>query len=97
MNINLNGSGNITINGQTFTGHNVVIKNNEVFVDNVKTDITDEQIVNIEIHGDVLSVSNVSGDVETTGDINKCTNINGNIYCKEFNEANNVNGDIIKK
>tara|TARA_X000000950_G_C13724332_1_gene581557 strand:- start:48 stop:389 length:342 start_codon:yes stop_codon:yes gene_type:complete len=87
MNINMNGSGKVVIDGREFNGRNVQISGNKVIVDGVTQDGELVGNINVTVHGDVESLSNGSGKVtaRNVGNIKtgsggvECGNVSGNI------------------
>ena len=98
--VHLKGTNVITINGKSYTGNNITVVNDEVYIDDVKQDVIESKIINIIINGDVDNVSTVSGDIvikgnarntvtSTSGDIEICGNVEGSV--------NTVSGDVAAK
>jgi hypothetical protein len=97
--------GTINISGRSFSGNNITIINDRIYVDG--KDITDDAgegakgIVKIEITGDVKLVNcdrsvsikgNVNGDVKSGGSLN-CDNITGNAESNGSMNAGNIGGN----
>ena len=86
MNVNMN-SGRIVIDGREFKGSNVSIINGKVTVDGIVQDGELVGSINVEIHGDVNSIDNQSGNVtaHNVGEVNtgsgdvKCGDVSGSI------------------
>jgi DUF4097 and DUF4098 domain-containing protein YvlB len=69
---NVGSSSTVRINGRTYRGRNVSVINGEVYIDGKKAedgDLTQEQVINVHIEGDVGSVETGQGDVTVTGAI----------------------------
>lgn len=76
----------ITINGKTFVGNNISIKNSKIMIDGVEVVSPSEKEINIEIHGNVEQINvdvceeiKVNGDVKilktTSGDVDATGNV----------------------
>lgn len=86
----------ITVNGITYHGDNVTIKNNQVWVDGIRQfdgKEIDEKIINITIDSNIenLHIDNCD-KIKITGDCGSVVSKNGNIQTK-----GNVHGDVISK
>ena len=109
-NVSMSASGTISINGKRFKGKNVTIINNEVYIDNVKQNVYEQQI-KIVIEGNCEVVETQSGDVviqgrshtitTSNGNVNAfmvsgdITTVNGNVTCKDVSgSVKTVNGSI---
>ena len=106
MNIINNGKvmSSITINGNSFEGKSIVIRNNRVIING--NDVTpDEKVINISVKGDLDNITSdycneivITGSVNTvkstSGDI-ECGNVTGNIETTSGDiECGNVGGNI---
>ena len=85
----------ITINGDNFSGNNITMNGNKIFIDGKEHKTTDK-IVNILVHGDVKSITapganevivsgscdiikTTSGDIEVGGDVGTITATSGDV------------------
>ncbi len=93
----------ITINGKVFKGNNVSMRNGVVIIDGVEQgeDFSKEQIINVEIHGNVDELSTGSGNVTTlsaksvkTGSGN--ISVSGSIEGDASTVSGDIDSDIIK-
>jgi hypothetical protein len=94
MNINMKGSAGVTIDGKTFSGNNISIKNGKVIVDNVVQDGELTGDVNVVVHGDVQTLRNTSGLItaEHVGSINT---VSGDVNCLGVEGSiQTVSGDV---
>jgi hypothetical protein len=90
----------ITINGKSYQGNNVIIKDGVIVVDGdvVDNDSSSSQIV---IHGDVsvlhtdksVSCHNINGDVVVSGNIT-CDDIDGNVTAGGSVSCDGIDGDV---
>lgn len=63
-------SSRMTINGKTYTGTNIMMKNGIVYVDGKAVDDKElQQAKTIIINGDVEKIESYGGDVNVTGDV----------------------------
>lgn len=85
--VNMSGNGNIVINGKSYSGKNLTIKNNKVFIDGVEQESSSIQL-NITINGDVNSMD-ITGDTVVNGNVTKINVGVGDVKC------NDVAGDVI--
>ena len=96
--------GLVTINGVTYSGNNIIVKNNLIMIDGV--DLTPEaKEITITANGhinliqtDLCKEINVSGNVENirteSGDIH-CTHVGGNVITTSGNvECDTVIGNV---
>lgn len=98
MNISMK-SGNMTINGKTYSGNNIIISNGKVIVDGAEQSEVLEHNIVVNVTGDVQSLETTSGDVQcesvsgdvktVSGDVNVRGNVAGNVKT--------VSGDISYK
>jgi formylmethanofuran dehydrogenase subunit C len=101
----INNKGTISINGKSYHGNSLSMKNGTVIIDGKKVDSDDKNInivieksiltltvdycESIEVRGDVGKLSTTSGDVEVMGDVH------GNISTTSGDiECGDVDGDI---
>ena len=78
----------VTINGKTYSGNNIQISNNKVFIDGKEVDCADREL-NISITGDVDTVKTTSGDVNVTGSVKSVSTTSGDIEI-----GGNVSGNV---
>ena len=91
----------VSINGITYSGNNVTVIKNKVYIDGKLSDEGEKsKVINIEITGDVelLDVDTcenikVSGDVGSINTVNGDINIDGHIA----GDIKTVNGDVTSK
>lgn len=89
----------ITINGKTYTGNNISINNNQVYIDGkLQDEVDDDRKIELTILSNVDKIiseesiyikGNVSGNVEAKVNVN-CDDVDGNV-----NAGVNVNCDDI--
>ena len=97
----------ITINGNTFIGNNVTIKNNKVIVDGKEVTFEDAKEINITVTGDIddlkVDACNkvfVGGSVKslatTSGDVEVNKDVTGNIKTTsgDIQVGGNAGGDV---
>lgn len=94
----------IIINGSTYYGNNVTIKNNKVIVDGVNV-TPDSKEINITVNGDVNTLEVDScNKISIVGNVNKLSGGTGDIECHDVTngltsgtgdiKCNNINGDV---
>lgn len=87
----------VTVNGQTYEGNNVSVRNNEVWVDGKKVGTENHKQISIVVQGDGAKVEvdscdsvriegNAQGIITTNGNINVVGSVMGNV--------NTVNGNV---
>lgn len=89
----------IQINGQTFVGNNIVVKNGKVIIDGKEAVDTGSAEVKVEVTGNVdrleCNTCTITGDV--TGDVDantvNCGNIEGDVDANTIN-CGNIGGDV---
>lgn len=102
MNIS-NINGKITVNGKTYKGNDVSVKNNEIYIDGKLVDKA--TTIEITINGDVGKIDNGAGDITINGNVTgnvsndvgdiKCGNVGGNISNDVGDiECGNVEGKV---
>jgi cytoskeletal protein CcmA (bactofilin family) len=93
----------ITINGTTYSGRNVTIRNGDVIIDGVKIDgdkhsgtlelkITGN-LTSLKADCDVHVTGDVGGDVDAGGSVS-CGNVNGNVDAGGSVNCESVGGDV---
>jgi len=94
----------ITINGSTYYGNNIVIKNNKIIVDGANV-TPDSKEINITVNGDVNNLEVDScNKISITGNVNKFSGGSGDVECHDIIngvttgsgdiKCNNINGDV---
>ena len=78
----------VTINGHTYHGNSITIKDGKVIVDGKEVECKEKEI-HISVTGDVDTIETASGDVEVSGDANIVNSTSGDIVVK-----GSVNGDV---
>ena len=81
-------SNTVTINGTTYHGNTVTIKDGKVIVDGKEVECKEKEI-HISVTGDVDTIETASGDVEVSGDANIVSSTSGDVVVK-----GSVNGDV---
>lgn len=59
----------VNINGVTYSGSNVTVKNNKIYIDGKEVNTPDAKEYFISIHGDNATVSTESGNVTVNGSV----------------------------
>jgi hypothetical protein len=88
----------ISINGQSFTGNNIQIKNNKIFVDGEEVNPDDKaKVINISINGMVNNVTiDHCHDVEIDGNVDSVNTSSGDISISGSASAiYNNSGDVL--
>ena len=84
------------INGKTYKGSNITIKNRKVIVDGVEQE--GDQLgynISVVIHGDVGHIENANGNVDAREVVNSISTSNGEVTCANVGgDVSTVNGDI---
>jgi hypothetical protein len=112
MNItNINGK--ITVNGKTYKGNDVYVRNNEIYIDGKMVDKA--TTIQITINGNVGEIDNGTGDITINGNVTgnisndvgdiKCGNVGGNVSndvgdiecCNVEGKASTCVGDVKRK
>lgn len=86
----------IQINGQTYSGKSVIIRDGQVFVDGGLASELDTYTISVTINGDVQSVETASGDIEVVGDVTgRCETASGDITCGAVGgDVSTMSGDV---
>jgi len=95
-----NSISNVTINGQSFTGKNVVVSNNKIMIDGKEAEINyEEKTFNIVVTGDVESVVNESGLINVTGNAGEIKSTSGDIEIggEVKGDVKTTSGDVASK
>jgi hypothetical protein len=101
-------NGKTTINGKTYSGSNISVRNGRVIVDGKEVDkIAVGQDVRVSVSGSVDSISLENGTIEcvsakdiqtTNGDIKIAGSVDGDVTCKNGNiSCGNVSGSVTNK
>jgi hypothetical protein len=94
MNINMKDNTSVTIDGKTFSGNSISIKNGKVTVDGIIQDGELTGDVNVTVHGDVQVLSNTSGLV-TAEHVGSIETVSGDVNCLDVqNGIQTVSGDV---
>lgn len=97
MNLNFLKRGNITVNGRSYSGKNVVVNNGVVIVDGVEQEESLKGIVNIVVNGDVESIQKAN-NVTVNGNCDRVETVSGDINCQDvYGDVKSVSGDINAK
>lgn len=82
-------SASVTINGKTYSGRTVEVRNNKVFVDGKEADAEDSKQITVQVTGDLgsLHVDNCE-HVVVHGQVGSVETMSGNVQC------GNVAGDV---
>ncbi|UNA02041.1 hypothetical protein PVA8_354 [Vibrio phage PVA8] len=93
---NLVSRSTITVNNKTYHGTSVTIKNGKVVVDGrVQDDVSDTQVVNVNIEGDCTLVQNENGDINCRDVHGDASTTNGDVECDNVSgSVSSTNGDI---
>ncbi len=87
----------ITVNGETFDGQNIIIRNGRVIVDG--KDVTPEvREINIVINGNIDTlVADACQKISVTGDVGNLKTVSGNVDIKgsALGPVTTTSGDII--
>jgi formylmethanofuran dehydrogenase subunit C len=92
------GSGSVTINGQTFQGKTVEVRNGQVWVDGQlqpEGKLAGQPVLNVVVTGDVAELETASGDVSVAGSVGAVTTTAGDVTCGDVRgNLETVSGDI---
>ena len=96
-------NGNVTVNGKTYKGKSVVVRNNKVIIDGKQVDDKDlpETVLAIEVKGDLVSLEtdasvnceNIKGDVDAGGSVN-CGSVGGDVDAGRSDNCGLVGVDV---
>lgn len=102
----------ITINGTTYSGNNITVRNNKVIIDGVEIntgkdltvniyvegniDSINGNVTNVTVHGNVIDVETVSGDVVVTNSVEgDVQTVSGDVKANSIKgKVKTVSGDI---
>lgn len=94
--INSNNGSGIIINGNEYTGRQVIVNNGRVFVDGVEQGNTQNEQVIITISGSVESVEVENGSVNVSGNAHRVKTMSGDVRCSSVSgNVNTMSGDVI--
>lgn len=94
MNISMK-SGNVTINGKTYSGNNIIISNGKVIVDGAEQSEVLEHNIVVNVTGDVQSLETTSGDVNVIGGVSNIQTTSGDVQCESVSgDVKTVSGDV---
>lgn len=89
--------GTITINGKSYTGNNIKVTNNVVFIDGKQVDVEESKTINIkvegnvnELHVDTCNLITIDGNVNTLSTVSGDVNVSADIK----NNVSTVSGDV---
>ena len=78
----------VNINGVTYSGNSVVVKNNKIYIDGKEVNPADSKEYIISVHGDYATVSTESGEVTVNGNnTNSVNTMSGDVF---------VHGDVLE-
>lgn len=95
LGVDFDKQGSITIDGRTFTGRNVTITGDQVFVDGVAQSGSLIGPVSVTVNGDAATVQTTSGRIEVKGACNRVRSTSGDIECGNIGgDVETVSGDV---
>lgn len=92
----------VSVNGKTFYGNNIVIDGNNIFVDGLKHGIDDSKrlevvvkcnVERIESQESITISGHVTGDIKAKGSVN-CDNVKGNVEAGGSVNCDDISGDV---
>lgn len=85
----------IIINGKSYNGNNITIKNGDIIIDGNNIEI-DSKNINIIVNGDIDKLDITScNSLEIKGDVNSIKTTSGDINCGNIKgDVNTISGDI---
>lgn len=88
--------GKIIVNGKTYHGKSVSMKNNQLYIDGVLVETINTPVIDVKIEGNCHSVLNEVGDVTVNGQVTGgVKNSTGDITCGNIvGDVTNEVGDI---
>ena len=92
INIKGGGGGTITINGVTYTGNNISMRNGKVTIDGVEQDQKISGVVEVRVSGTLASLDCDSS--VTCNDVHGSVNVGGSITCADVSGSVNAGGSI---
>ena len=93
--VSSNGS-NVTINGVSYSGRDISMTDEGVFVDGVKQgELPEEKSIIVEVHGNVQEVSTTSGSVHCDNTSGNVITASGRIVCNDIHgNISTMSGDV---
>ena len=93
--IRIQSGGQTIINGRSYSGNNITIKNGEVYVDGVRQADLPEGEREVIVSGDVVSVTSDTGNITVHGGAGSVSSTNGSVKCGDVaGSVTSVNGNI---
>ena len=88
----------ITINGKTYSGNNLTISNNRVYIDG-KEQTEDSKTINITVTGDINSIKvDACNDFTVTGSVGSVQTMSGDVECGDVTGSiSTMSGDVTCK
>lgn len=88
--------GNCVINGKSYSGNSISVKNGSVTIDGVKQSQELDHNVTIEIHGNVSMIQTECGNVTVNGDVETAKTMSGDldISGNAIGDSSTMSGDI---
>lgn len=84
----------ISINGQDYSGRNIVIRNGNVIIDGRKV-TSEDKVINIVVTGDIQDLTVDSCDSVTVhGNVNSLQTTSGDVSCHNVGDVKTVSGDV---
>ena len=94
MNLSMNVGGVVIINDVKYHGGNISIRDGVVILDGVRQSQALPSTINVVVHGDVSSLSNVNKAM-ISGDCTTVSTVSGDVTCKDVHgNVESVSGDI---
>lgn len=86
----------ITINGKSYSGNNIVVKNNKVIIDGVEATPDESKVISINVQGDVNALSVDSAQtVIVNGNTGSLKTVSGDVRCADISgNVNTISGDV---
>lgn len=85
----------VMINGKSFKGDVVSIKNGDIYIDgNKEANIAEFPDKEIIIQGNVDSIHTISADIKVMGNVKNANTVSGDIHAKEIGWAKTVSGNV---
>lgn len=84
----------VVINGKSYTGNNVTVNNDQVFIDGQLVS-SSQPAITIEVTGDVEKLETTSGNVTVNGDAGEVKTVSGGVRCGHvMGNATSTSGNI---
>ena len=84
----------ISINGQDYSGRNIIIRNGNVIIDGRKV-TSEDKVINIVITGDIQDLTVDSCDrVTVHGNVNSLETTSGDVSCHNVGDVKTISGDV---